>query len=174
MGEDIKTKTDVHNKFMERPPKVLLVLWKYGVKVHPDEAEGLPAFIRAVHSRLEDEDVRIFLVLTNCMRSGPYQGGPDTWEANYNRTAKSVLAHLGLPENTMFFRVNSAKAPGCEPHGLQEVHDAVCGVMHESPQIMSGFKLLPLWRRIAESRVVQMGATVGAMIVLKQPMVPVP
>lgn len=163
LGKDVETQMEVHNEFLKKPPKVLILVWKYGDKEHPESKEGLKAFFRSVHANLDKNEIRVILALTNCVEG---EVGDASWDNEYDNFARQVLAQLSLPQETHFFKVNSAQMRGVQPRGLKELHDHIMGIMAENPTLQNAFKLIPLWARIMRDRRVQTVGGVAASFVL--------
>jgi len=95
LGKDMETQLEVHKEFLKKPPKVLVLVWKYGDKEHPESTEGLKAFFGSVHASLDKNEIRIVLALTNCVEG---EVGDTFWDNEYDNFARQVLAQLSLPQ----------------------------------------------------------------------------
>mmetsp|Transcript_130763 Transcript_130763/g.260880 ORF Transcript_130763/g.260880 Transcript_130763/m.260880 type:complete len:678 (+) Transcript_130763:86-2119(+) len=149
LGKDMTSQLEVHHEFWKKPPKVLILVWKYGDKEHPESTEGLKAFFGSVRANLDKNEIRVMLALTNCV-----EGGVD-WDNEYDIFARQVLTQLSLPQQTCFFKVNSAQMTSVQPRGLKELHDRIMGIMAQDPSLKNAFQLIPIWKRIMGDSKVQ-------------------
>jgi len=147
LGKDMQTQMEVHNEFLKKPPKVLIAVFKYGDKDHHGSQEGLKAFFKNVLAKLTKNEVKVVLALTNCTE----EKGDEGWDRGYDESAKGVLQQLGLPAETHYFVVNSATSRGCEPRGLQELHNHIMGLMEETPCPTMPSRSFPSGRESSET-----------------------
>jgi len=154
LGKDMTSQMEVHHEFWKKPPKVLILVWKYGDKEHPESTEGLKAFFGKVGAYLDKNEIKVMLALTNCVEGN--------FDHAYDSFAGQVLTELSLPQETCFFKVNSVQMTSVQPRGLKELHDHIMGIMAQDPSLKNAFELIPLWKRIMGDTNVQVAGTMTA------------
>jgi hypothetical protein len=134
----------VQNALSKMPPRVVLILWKFGETLD-DSSKDFHDMVRMLLEGIRDHDVRVVLVLTQCDKNDLPE-----FREQYERTAENLKEKFGMSPRTRHFLVNSADARGDQSKvlGIRELYAHVKDTLRTSIPLQSVIQINGMWNQV--------------------------
>jgi hypothetical protein len=134
----------VQNALSKMPPRVVLILWKFGETLD-DRSNDFHDMVRMLLEGIRDHDVRVVLVLTQCDKNDLPE-----FREQYERTAAQLKEKFGMSSRTRHFLVNSADARGDQSKvlGISDLYAHVKDTVKISIPLRSVIQISGMWNQV--------------------------